>query len=307
MHKLYVKKTICAVLAASLLTAALLTGCSSGQDTTADSASPSSATSAQNAPLVEFDDIAIERDIYHDAEHTVGYQLEKPQAGEQVAILHTSMGDISLRFFPEAAPKAVENFITHAQEGYYDGLTFHRAVEDFVIQGGDPNGNGTGGESIYGTSFEDEFSDKLFNIRGSVAMANSGADTNGSQFFINTPTADDFPGWDYYESAWEAVHQQLSNYIASGALQTFMASINYTGCLDTDLLSDEIKNLYTENGGNPTLDGAFNAIDRGHTVFAQVYDGMDVVDQINTVEVDSNSAPVEAVTIESIEVTTYQE
>lgn len=166
MHKLYVKKTICAVLAASLLTAALLTGCSSGQDTTADSASPSSATSAQNAPLVEFDDIAIERDIYHDAEHTVGYQLEKPQAGEQVAILHTSMGDISLRFFPEAAPKAVENFITHAQEGYYDGLTFHRVVEDFVIQGGDPNGNGTGGESIYGTSFEDEFSDKLFNIRG---------------------------------------------------------------------------------------------------------------------------------------------
>lgn len=307
MHKPYIKKTICTALTASLLTAALFTGCSSGQDVPTNSAAPSSVTSTQDAPLVEFEDIAVERNIYHDTEHTVGYQLEKPQSGEQVAILHTSMGDISLRFFPEAAPKTVENFITHAQEGYYDGLTFHRVVEDFVIQGGDPNGNGTGGESIYGTSFEDEFSDKLFNIRGSVAMANSGADTNGSQFFINTPTADDFPGWDYYESAWEAVHQQLSNYIASGALQTFMASINYTGCLDTDLLSDEIKNLYTENGGNPTLDGAFNAIDRGHTVFAQVYDGMDVVDQINTVEVDSNSAPVEAVTIESIEVTTYQE
>lgn len=175
-----------------------------------------------------------------------------------------------------------------------------------MIQGGDPNGNGTGGESIYGTAFEDEFSDKLFNIRGSVAMANSGADTNGSQFFINTPAADDFPGWDYYESTWKMVYQQLSNYIASGALQTFMASVNYTGCLDTDLLNDEIKDLYTENGGNPTLDGAFNAIDRGHTVFAQVYDGMDVVDQINTVEVDTNSVPAEAVTIERIEITTYQ-
>ena len=255
---------------------------------------------------MEFEDIAVERNIYHDTEHTVGYQLEKPQSGEQVAILHTSMGDISLRFFPEAAPKTVENFITHAQEGYYDSLTFHRVVEDFVIQGGDPNGNGTGGESIYGTAFEDEFSDKLFNIRGSVAMANSGADTNGSQFFINTPAADDFPGWDYYESTWKMVYQQLSNYIASGALQTFMASVNYTGCLDTDLLNDEIKDLYTENGGNPTLDGAFNAIDRGHTVFAQVYDGMDVVDQINTVEVDTNSVPAEAVTIERIEITTYQ-
>lgn len=85
-----------------------------------------------------------------------------------------------------------------------------------------------------------------------------------------------------------------------------MASVNYTGCLDTDLLNDEIKDLYTENGGNPTLDGAFNAIDRGHTVFAQVYDGMDVVDQINTVEVDTNSVPAEAVTIERIEITTYQ-
>ena len=198
MHKPYIKKTICTALTASLLTAALFTGCSSGQDVPTNSAAPSSVTSTQDAPLVEFEDIAVERNIYHDTEHTVGYQLEKPQSGEQVAILHTSMGDISLRFFPEAAPKTVENFITHAQEGYYDGLTFHRVVEDFVIQGGDPNGNGTGGESIYGTAFEDEFSDKLFNIRGSVAMANSGADTNGSQFFINTPAGDDFPGWDYF-------------------------------------------------------------------------------------------------------------
>lgn len=113
---------------------------------------------------------------------SVGYQLDMPQKGEEIAIMHTSMGDISIRFFPEAAPKAVENFKTHAKDGYYDGLTFHRVINDFMIQGGDPNGDGTGGDSIWGEPFEDEFSDTLFNIRGSLSMANSGPDTNGSQF-----------------------------------------------------------------------------------------------------------------------------
>ena len=75
-------------------------------------------------------------------------QLEKPAQGETVAILHTSMGDVSVRLFGEKAPKAVENFTTHAKNGYYNGLTFHRVMEDFMIQGGDPNGDGTGGTSI---------------------------------------------------------------------------------------------------------------------------------------------------------------
>lgn len=131
---------------------------------------------------------------------SVGYQLDMPQKGEEIAIMHTSMGDISIRFFPEAAPKAVENFKTHAKDGYYDGLTFHRVINDFMIQGGDPNGDGTGGDSIWGEPFEDEFSDTLFNIRGSLSMANSGPDTNGSQFFINQAPASAFSGWDFYSS-----------------------------------------------------------------------------------------------------------
>ena len=94
------------------------------------------------------------------------------------------MGDITVRFFKDEAPKAVENFITHAKEGYYDGLTFHRVINDFMIQGGDPKGDGTGGESIWGTKFEDEFSDNLHNFRGALSMANAGTNTNGSQFFI---------------------------------------------------------------------------------------------------------------------------
>ncbi len=103
---------------------------------------------------------------------------------EPVVEMETSFGTIKIKLFPEYAPKAVENFITHSKEGYYDGVTFHRAINDFMIQGGDPEGTGMGGESIFGQPFEDEFSDKLFNLRGALSMANSGTNTNGSQFFI---------------------------------------------------------------------------------------------------------------------------
>ena len=77
-------------------------------------------------------------------------QLSELEPNEQIAIVSTTMGDIKIRFFPEYAPKAVENFITHAKEGYYDGTIFHRVINDFMIQGGDPLGNGFGGESIWG-------------------------------------------------------------------------------------------------------------------------------------------------------------
>ncbi|MBS4190732.1 peptidylprolyl isomerase [Bacillus sp. FJAT-49705] len=106
------------------------------------------------------------------------------QENERLVEMETSMGTIKIKLFPEYAPKAVENFITHSEKGYYDGLIFHRVMQDFMIQGGDPEGTGMGGESIYGSPFEDEFSDKLFNLRGALSMANSGPNTNGSQFFI---------------------------------------------------------------------------------------------------------------------------
>ena len=100
------------------------------------------------------------------------------------AVIKTSRGDITVQLFPELAPKPVKNFIELAKKGYYDGVIFHRVIPDFMIQGGDPTGTGMGGESIYGESFEDEFSRELFNLRGALSMANSGPNTNGSQFFI---------------------------------------------------------------------------------------------------------------------------
>lgn len=116
--------------------------------------------------------------------------IELPQATtevgekERLVEMETSMGNIKIKLFPEQAPKAVENFITHSEEGYYEGVIFHRVINDFMIQGGDPDGTGMGGESIFEEPFEDEFSNQLYNFRGALSMANSGADTNGSQFFI---------------------------------------------------------------------------------------------------------------------------
>jgi len=110
-------------------------------------------------------------------------------SGGRHAVIETDKGDIELELFEAAAPRAVENFRLLAEHGYYDGLTFHRIVKGFMIQGGDPAGNGTGGESAWGGTFEDEIDPEasLYRTgyrRGIVAMANAGPDTNGSQFFI---------------------------------------------------------------------------------------------------------------------------
>lgn len=106
-------------------------------------------------------------------------------------IIETTQGPIEFVLYADVAPKTVENFIKHAKDHYYDGTVFHRVIPEFMIQGGDPKGNGTGGESIWGKAFEDEFSAKLqFDKPGKLAMANRGPNTNGSQFFITVAPAD---------------------------------------------------------------------------------------------------------------------
>ena len=142
---------------------------------------------------------AIRGDAYVDSQ-ILSQQLERalnsdaqafPQLNNKVAqdeaevVLHTSKGDITAKLFPTLAPKAVENFLTHAKNNYYDGLTFHRVINEFMIQGGDPKGDGTGGESIWNEGFAVEPTPFLYNIRGALSMANTGEDnSNGSQFFI---------------------------------------------------------------------------------------------------------------------------
>ena len=106
---------------------------------------------------------------------------------DNIVVLKTNQGDITLRLYPEIAPKAVENFKKLAKKGYYDGVLFHRVIKNFMIQAGDPTGTGMGGESIWGKPFEDEFKPNVvFDRPFLLAMANSGRNTNGSQFFITT-------------------------------------------------------------------------------------------------------------------------
>ena len=192
-------------------------------------------------------------------------QLSAPQKGDTLAVMHTNMGDIKIKLFPEKAPKTVENFVTHSKNGYYNGLKFHRVINDFMIQGGDPRGNGTGGESIWGGSFSDEFDPELHNLRGALSMANSGPNTNGSQFFI-----------------------VQAREVPSNMLEQ-MCDLEDNG------FPADITAAYAELGGTPWLDFR-------HTVFGQVTEGMDVVDAIAAVET-VNDVPRSDVIIESIEVT----
>lgn len=102
-------------------------------------------------------------------------------------LLSTTLGDITLELFPQAAPKAVENFVGLTEKWYYDGIVFHRVIRDFMIQWGDPTGTGSGGKSLWHQAFEDEFSDTtLTHKKWVISMANAGRNTNGSQFFIVT-------------------------------------------------------------------------------------------------------------------------
>ena len=194
-------------------------------------------------------------------------QLALPVAGEQVAIMRTSMGNICLRLFPEQAPKAVENFVTHAKNGYYNGIVFHRVINGFMIQGGDPTATGCGGESIWGAPFKDEFTPALHNLRGALSMANAGPGTNGSQFFIVQA---------------DSVHPGLLGQ---------MAELR-------DYFPQACEDAYRQVGGTPHLD--FH-----HTVFGQVYEGMDVVDTIASVKTNASDKPLTDVTILGIDIVDY--
>ena len=196
-------------------------------------------------------------------------QMAEPEEGETVAIFHIeNYGDITVKFFEDVAPKAVENFVTHAEEGYYDGLTFHRVISEFMIQGGDPEGDGTGGESIWEEDFEEELSTTVLPYKGALCMASRGTGTSslGSQFFI-----------------------VQSNYTSN--MESYLTYYGYSNLLSS----------YQTYGGD-LYDLAIYA---QYTTFGQVIDGLDIVDEIASVETDSSDKPVEDVVISSIEITTY--
>ncbi len=258
---------------------------------------------------IDVSDFGIDPQINYLNDEKYGFQLDKPSKGDKIAIMHTSEGDISIRLFDKYTPKTVENFINLAKNGKYNGNIFHRVIKDFMIQGGDyENSDGTGGQSYDGGKFEDEFCDKLINLRGSISMANSGRDTNGSQFFINQKDKESFKndgGFDSCLSNWEQVKTYFTQYKNDTAQLASLVSQIGTSAYDADVVPKEIRKLYDANGGNPALDGAYNPVDAGHTVFGQVYDGMDVVDKIASAKTDAQDKPEKDITIKSIEIKEY--
>ncbi len=167
-------------------------------------------------------------------------QTTQPEKGEQIVVMETSMGTIKIKLFPKKAPKTVENFIGLIEKGYYDGIIFHRVIPDFMIQGGDPTGTGSGGESLWGGKFEDEFNTDLKNIYGALSMANAGPATNGSQFFI-----------------------------------------------------------VQKKEGTDWLNGK-------HSVFGQVFEGMDIVDKIANTDHNAMDKPLEDVIMNKVTLSTHQ-
>lgn len=267
------KKNLILIGLSALLLTLSMTGCNStssnsSTETTTISESAENTTAADPAEQFKVTELP---------------QLNGVKTGDTIATIKTNYGNIKVWFFPEYAPKAVENFTTHATEGYYDNVIFHRVINDFMIQGGDPQGTGIGGESIWGADFENEVTPNLRSFRGALCMANAGPDTNGSQFYI------------------------VQSKDAKTALDSFKSQV------DEDLFNTvypaNVVEAYEKNGGFPSLDFGFGLLqgstNYGYTIFGQVYEGMDVVDKIAAVETNDSDKPLEDVVIEGIEVGTY--
>ncbi len=250
------KKILGLLLAASCL-AISMTACSGSEDSAAASGSEDSSGSTASATT---DDNGI---TYSE---TGVDQLAQPQSGDTIAtITVANYGKIKIRLFEESAPKAFENFVTHAKEGYYDGVIFHRVIDGFMIQTGDPEGTGLGGESIWGDSFKPEIDYSLRHYRGALAMAQDSSYNIGSQFYIVQSS-----------SVTDSILSQYSS-----------------------TMTDEVAANYEELGGTPWLDNEY-------TVFGQVYEGMDIVDEIAGVSVDSSDKPEKDIKITSIKISTVK-
>ena len=218
-------------------------------------------------------------------------QFEAAEKNTPVVTLHTTKGDIKLMLFPQTAPKTVENFVTHCEAGYYDGIIFHRVMENFMIQGGDPQGTGSGGASVWGHAFLDEFSDNLHHFRGAISMANSGINTNGSQFFIVQSSDSHIPGQEegiMRDMLLNELQWRLTTFAQQGCSEAEYTVLlaEYEGILrevDQNGFTEEQKARYQTALEKYTEVGGTYYLDYKHTVFGQVIEGMDVVDRKSVV------------------------
>lgn len=236
-------RRIIALAAAVLLTTGLMTGCGGA-----------TLGSSIKRPQVESDEL----------------QFQAPAEGDPIAIFNTSAGEVRAVLYPDVAPMAVENFTRLAQEGYYNGTSFHRIISGFVVQGGDASGSGTTGSSIWNNNpYPKEISDQLHHYSGALCAAFSPDESVSglSQFY-------------FVQSLPEKLDDSLRTQMEQAGVRT------------------EVIDAYDAAGGLPYLDYT-------DTVFGQVYEGMDVVDTLAQSEVDENGKPLEDVLLNSVTISTY--
>lgn len=262
-------KKIISFLGVMLILLLVLTGCDekeSKENTTSNKVTNKATNMSNTTKKSEKEETKVNVNYAEAAEK----QMAAPVSGETIATFYIkNYGEIKVKFFKEVAPKAVENFVTHAKDGYYNGVTFHRVINEFMIQGGDPEGTGMGGESIWKKDFEEELSPELVPYRGSLCMASRGLQNSpslGSQFFITQ-----------------------RNY--SEQMVSYMKAQGH---------SEELIEQYKKYGGD------ILSLYQQYTVFGQVYEGMEVVDKIAGVQTDNSDKPTEDVVIEKIEISTVE-
>lgn len=208
----------------------------------------------------------IKRPAYESAE----VQFAAPAEGDTIAIFDTSAGEVRAVLYPDLAPMAVDNFVGLANQGYYNGLSFHRVVYGFAVQSGDATGTGLGGSSIWnGNPYPAEYTDKLHHYAGALCAANS-PDTQPST---------------------------LSQFYFVQALPSSVDKAGQQTLADAGV-RQEVIDAYAAVGGLPYLDNT-------DTVFGQVYEGMEVVDAIAGAETDENGKPLEEVTLNSVTISIY--
>lgn len=237
-----------------------------------------------------------------------------PKSGDLIATFEIEgFGTIKAVLFPEAAPIGVENFQKLAESGYFKGLTIHRVVNDFMLQGGSLNGDGTGGDALINDgSFGIETAQNARHFYGALCYANAQG-SNSTQFYIvNNKTSQDLE--DFNLDRYREIVEEGKSYIEQASAMGIAEAVEYyrfqtqyyQNTVDwVEGASNEISALYKEKGGTPFLDG-------NYTVFGQVYEGFDVIDNISAVEVTDNgngetSKPVETITITNVTVTEYAE
>lgn len=273
------KKVVSAGLAITMLGA--LAGCSDSKNNSQSSSPSSTSSSSEKSSGSSLVTTGV-----------VENQLAMPAENEQIAVFNIAgYGTFKCRLFPEAAPKAVENFVKLAQAGKYTNVPFHRVIEDFMIQSGDTTKNGGDGKSIYGNGFAVEFNSSLHHYNGALAVARSNSHSNGqsSQFYV--------------------VSSEKAKTMSDSDFQAIEQSVNSTyQKLDWDIslkYSDSVKQNYKQVGGYPGLDMQY-------TVFGQAFEGMDVVNAISKCpksqtagDDGAKSVPEPGITISSIEITNY--